>query len=202
MLLLNALVFGINAYMLGKALFIAWTLSFSILFLSGSICGPLRGTLKIILLKIAILIFAAISSLPLINALYTGESPGSQADQGDIRITLWKHGLDAWFNSIFFGNGPGHFSGIERPFQNMESHNLLVDWLSAYGLVGGITLILYFIWLFKYSFRQQTWVVSAMYIALLVQSTFHFYGRQPFFWMLLVFGHMIASSFMNARRFT
>ncbi len=195
------LVAAINLFMLGKALFIGWGLSVVFLFLLGWVWfGAVRlyGVRFYGRVLLSLILFGLV--LPVFLALYRGETAGSQADQGDIRVQLWSHGFDAWTDSVFVGHGPGHYSGLEASFQNMEAHNFLIDWLSAYGLLGGIALIFYCAWLIFYSFRRRAWIVLALYITLLVQATFHFYGRQPLFWMLLVFGYFITSSSTGSKR--
>lgn len=196
-----ALVAAINLFMLGKALFIGWGLSVVFLFLLGWVWfGAVRlyGVKFCGRLILSLVLFGLV--LPVFLALYRGDTAGSQADQGDIRVQLWKHGFDAWTDSVFVGHGPGHYSGLEASFQNMEAHNFLIDWLSAYGLLGGIALICYCAWLLFYSFRRRAWIVLALYFTLFIQATFHFYGRQPLFWMLLVFGYFLASFSAGSKR--
>ncbi len=196
-----ALGIAINLFVLGKALFIGWGLSAVILFLLGWVWfGAVHfNEVKFFGRALLSLVLSGIF-WPVIVALYKGDVAGSQADQGDIRVKLWGHGFEAWTDSIFVGHGPGHYSGLEASYQNMEAHNFLIDWLSAYGLLGGIALTLYCAWLLFYSVRRRAWLVLALYVTLLVQATFHFYGRQPLFWILLVFGYFIASSSTASRR--
>lgn len=191
----------INLFLLGKALFIGWGISVVFLFLLGWIWfGPIRlyGVRFFGRVMVSFALFGFVS--PIILALYKGDTAGSQEDQGDTRVQLWKHGFDAWTDSVVIGHGPGHYSGLESSFQNMEAHNFLIDWLSAYGLLGGIALVSYCAWLLFFSFKRRAWIVLALYTTLLVQAMFHFYGRQPLFWILLIFGYFIASSGKGRKR--
>lgn len=185
---------SINFFVLGKTLFVGWLTSLAFLFLIGFVyIGELRINLFNIIIKFLFLCLVALMLLPMIFALYKGDTAGSVEGQGDDRLALWKNGLDAWFDSLLFGHGPGHYSGIEMPYQNMEAHNFWIDWLSAYGFVGGCALILYLLLNLMKIFHAKNWVIVAFYISIFIQTTFHFYGRQPFFWMLLVIGYLLAT---------
>lgn len=193
-----ALVVAINFFMLGKALFIGWGVSVAFLFILGGVWfGGVRLNGLWFYGRVLLTAVSFGLVMPIMFALYRGDTAGSQADQGDIRLRLWEHAFDAWTDSVIVGHGPGHYSGLEASFQNTEAHNFLIDWLSAYGLLGGMALVAYLAWLVACSFRQRAWIVLALYLTLFVQATFHFYGRQPLFWMLLVFGHFISSSSIN-----
>lgn len=190
-----ALVFFVNFFMLGKAVFIAWGVSAVFLFFIGWVWfGDVRLRWMTLFWKVAFLSMLSPLVLFVVNALYKGDTAGSQEGQGDVRVRLWMHGIEAWSDSVVFGHGPGHYSGLDSAYENMEAHNFLIDWISAYGLIGGLVLIAYFSWLILFSFKRKAWIVLALYISLLVQITFHFYGRQPLFWMLLVFGYIVSAS--------
>lgn len=184
----------INLFVLGKTLFVGWLISFAFLFLIGFVyVGNLRVNLLNIILKLSFLCLAVFALLPMIFALYRGDTAGSVEGQGDDRLALWRNGLHAWFDSFLFGHGPGHYSGVEAVYQNMEAHNFWIDWLSAYGFIGGCALFLYLLLNLMKIMSTRSWIIASLYISLFIQTTFHFYGRQPFFWMLLVIGYLSAS---------
>lgn len=188
------LVLVVNGFVLGKALFIGWGVSFTFLFIIGfSFFGKIRLSGVSVCFRVLLCCVAFSFVFPVFNALYEGRGQGSQEGQGGVRVALWQHGLDAWYEAPFLGHGPGHYSGLDLPFQGMEAHNFLIDWLSAYGLFGGIFLIMYFLWLFLLSARRQVWIVVALYLVLFVQVMFHFYGRQPIFWIILSLGYILSS---------
>lgn len=190
----------INLFVLGKTLFVGWLISFAFLFLIGFVCvGKLRINISKTILKLSFLCLAALASLPMMFALYKGDTAGSVEGQGDDRLALWRNGFHAWFDSFLFGHGPGHYSGVEGAYQNMEAHNFWIDWLSAYGFIGGCALLLYLLLNLMKIMHTRTWIIASLYISLFIQTTFHFYGRQPFFWMLLVFGYLSASELASKK---
>lgn len=195
------LIVVINAVVLGKALFIGWGLSLVFVFTIGWIWFGNISILKIkFFARVLLSVSVFFTSIPVFFLLYTGNIAGSQEGQGGIRIQLWQNGLSAWADSIFVGHGPGHYSGLDFPFEGMESHNFLIDWVSSYGLLGGIALMAYFGWLFLFSIKHRAWIIIALYFTLIVQATFHFYGRQPMFWLLLIFGYLTTAAYANKNR--
>lgn len=181
-------VFFLNFLVVGKGVLVAWFMSFAFLFIiKFQFREKIRINLNFINLRIiyisAILIFCFI----LFYFLYTGAFPGSQEDQGGIRLHLWRSGFFAWMDSPFLGHGPGHYSGLFSPYEGMESHNLIIDWLSAYGIFG---FFIFFIFIFHtiiLAFLKYDWIILGFIASLLIQSMFHFYGRQPIFWLWWVF---------------
>jgi O-antigen ligase len=175
--LLNVLVFG-------KSLFMAWIVGAAVIIFFG-IAPSEKWRLKkrhVLLVTISLPIMLLIV-MPVALRFYVGDAPGSIEGQGEGRLVLWVHGLAAWVDAPLFGHGPGHYSGLDAPYEGMESHNLIVDWLSAYGLVGLLVLITFFYWVFRVAFRKTVWVAFALLIVLAAQSFFHFYARQPIFWI-------------------
>jgi len=195
------LIVIINALVLGKALFIGWGLSLIFIFIIGNVWFGNIQVFKVkFLLRIFFSVTALIASVPVFFLLYSGAIAGSQEDQGSIRIQLWENGIKAWTDSFFLGHGPGHYSGLDYPYEGMESHNLLIDWLSSYGLFGSSVLIALFVWLFIYFYKQRAWIIIALLITIMIQSTFHFYGRQPLFWLLLVFAYLTVAEYSKRTR--
>lgn len=179
----------INVASFGKALFVGWAVSFVFLYLLGFVlCGNVKLNNWKMFVRLLSVIFVGVVSIPIFNALYSGDAAGSQEGQGDIRLQLWQHGLDAWSDAFWVGHGPGHYSGLDAAYGGVEAHNMIIDWLSAYGVLGGCLFVGLFSWLIKIAVDRRMWLVCALYIALLVQISFHFYGRQPLFWMILAFG--------------
>lgn len=183
----------INIIVIGKALMISWAAGFLVFF----ILIKKYFYIKVFLLIISPAIFLLYESLAYnyIIDLYSGNNYGSAENQGSFRILLWKNGLVAWLENPMLGNGPGHFSGSVS-FEGMESHNLFIDWLSAYGILGFTLLFLVFKKIVQYPniYTINTAIAIGFYTAITIQSAFHFYGRQPLFWMLLSIFFVIKSS--------
>ena len=109
-----------------------------------------------------------------------------QADQGSIRMTLWKNGITAISSSPLFGLGPGAHSGETRPFLDEEAHNTFIDWGSSSGIVGIIAYISLLGWIGWQAWKNQSFIMFAAVICLTIFSCFHYILRQPIFWFYLL----------------
>lgn len=190
--LLNLLVFG-------KALFMAWFVG-AVLIIFLGIAHREKWRLKnrhVVFIAVSLPVMLLIV-VPIALHFYVGDAPGSIEGQGEVRLALWINGLTAWVDAPLFGNGPGHYSGLDAPYEGMESHNIFVDWLSAYGLAGLLVLLTFFYWAFWATFRKAVWVAFALLIVLAAQSVFHFYARQPIFWILWLSAPIIVIEFRTA----
>lgn len=125
--------------------------------------------------------------------IYVGD--GGVRPQGETRFLLWKNAIKAWSYSPVFGLGPGHFSGIKSPFAGSEAHNLYIDWLASYGIVGFSILMFAItrslIRLFRY---QEKWLLT-LFFAILSISCLHFFARHPLFWFLIIFLLVMSSPY-------
>lgn len=187
-----SVVFVLNVLVIGKGLFFSWLMALVFMALVGWKCyGTIRLSLSFVGRRILLFFGFSVLMSPLVFLLFTGNFPGSQEGQGSIRLALWKNGLEAWMQAPLFGHGPGHYSGLDAPYSGMEAHNIFIDWLSAYGILGLLAFVAFVAYFFIHAFRQKVWIVLAFYIALLVQMFFHFYGRQPVFWLWWVFGYFM-----------
>lgn len=188
------LVIILNLMTFGKGLFVAWLVGFALIGLFG-VTGVLNK--RKIIFKISILlVFLPLLYLvlqPIWVALYIGDAPGSMDGQGEGRIMLWLNGLSAWLKAPFFGHGPGHYSGHTTPFEGIEAHNFFIDWLAAYGIVGGIALLTFYLMLIKKAYTDNSWVILALYASILTQTLFHFYGRQPVYWLWWIVGYYLST---------
>lgn len=183
----------LNFFIIGKGLLVSWTLALLFVMLTGwRFDGPIRVTLNFILVRSLSALPFVLAIAPIAFLLFTGNAPGSQEGQGSIRLALWLNGLEAWTEAPFLGHGPGHYSGLEMPYSGMEAHNFFIDWGSAYGLLGFFFLFSFFLFLFAHAFKARNWVICSFYIALFTQIIFHFYGRQPVFWLWWAFGFVLS----------
>lgn len=142
-----------------------------------------------ILFPILILTFAFVLFLVLLFLLGAISEGWVEADEGGGRLSLFKHGIQAWLHSplsILFGNGAGSFSGIEHSFAISEAHSTVIDSLT----IGG-PLLLWISYRPFFQFMWQSYVqnrpfVVGFVIALIVFLMFHFVGRHPIFWFAAI----------------
>lgn len=109
------------------------------------------------------------------------------ADVEAARLVLAKNGILAWLNdpgTLILGNGFGAFSGFDS-FQGTEAHNTYIDLLSQIGLIGLICVF----WGTPKNIVEALKIkpsLGIIFIAFLVFITFHYSGRQPIFWVLIL----------------
>lgn len=106
-------------------------------------------------------------------------------NQMDTRINVWKYGIEAFFHSPIFGNGPGAHSGNWFAFGKIESHNTYVYILMDHGLIGFCLLVSYLIKVGKKIISSHSAPLSACLAGLLVFCFFHSFQRMPLFWFYL-----------------
>lgn len=97
------------------------------------------------------------------------------------RQLLWRHGLQAFSESVWVGNGPGAWSGFGGPYQGQEAHNSFIDWLSITGVLGLFPVLIVLAGLARTDPRFRL-VRAAGFFTLVVFATFHFTFRLPIFW--------------------
>lgn len=110
-----------------------------------------------------------------------------QGSQGDHRLLLWRHGLEAFGSAPVFGVGPGAHSGMAGPFLGAESHNSLIDWASNTGIVGVSAYLALIGWLALRVWRRDSPALFAALLSLLILSCFHYTFRHPIYWFALAF---------------
>lgn len=113
------------------------------------------------------------------------ESQLQQGGQDTDRTLLWRHGWMAWQHSPLFGNGPGAWSGLGAPFQGLEAHNSLIDWLSISGLFGFVPIALIIVQLFR-KYDDVRLIRALGIAALAIFTAFHFVFRLPIFWFTVL----------------
>lgn len=100
------------------------------------------------------------------------------------RVALLKNGLNAIAISPLVGFGPGSFSGDHAPFEDREIHNTLLDWATQAGVVGGLMLLAYWLWVLRYVVKYGDTILVGLIVALGVFACFHFTLRHPLFWLM------------------
>ncbi|MBW3654476.1 MAG: O-antigen ligase family protein [Gemmatimonadetes bacterium] len=103
--------------------------------------------------------------------------------QGDLRLRLWSHGLQALAASPVVGLGPGGHSGYTSPFDNFEAHNTYIDWATASGVVGLLLLVALLVWAAGRT-RGEPLLLATLLVLSMV-SVFGHYLRHPTFWFYL-----------------
>jgi hypothetical protein len=184
----------LNWLCIGKALFFAWALSFfAIGFLA---LRNWRDSRKPAALTtyVLVVITAALAAARMLFDLYEGTTRGSIEGQGENRLLLWVNGAKAWLSAPMLGNGPGHYSGVDGPFGGMEAHNLIIDWMAAYGALGGVILLWFYIRVINRTLSSRALLCFGLCLCLVVQGLFHFYGRQPIYWIWWVFAAQMSFS--------
>ena len=110
-----------------------------------------------------------------------------------IREELWKHGLQAWVQSPWVGNGPGEYSwhstdALGGRTEVIESHNITIDLLTQGGILAGgawLALVSYLLvgaWRIRDSYAFSVVLMMAAF-------TFFHNTRQPYFWFVLAFSY-------------
>ena len=108
------------------------------------------------------------------------------------RIFMYRKGIDMFLRKPLFGNGPQAFA-IKSGY-DIYPHNIFVELLCDYGIVGTILWMLLFLYVFaKYVKNKETdWVVSLVFsIALVVAVELMFSGTFTYnaqFWFVVGFG--------------
>jgi hypothetical protein len=110
-----------------------------------------------------------------------------------VREELWKHGLQAWLASPWFGSGPGEYSwhslgpNGERS-EIMESHNITIDMLTQGGLLAGGAWLALVSYLLIHAWRiRDSYTFSV--VLMMVAFTFFHNTRQPYFWFVLAMSY-------------
>ena len=107
---------------------------------------------------------------------------GLQDGNQDIdRITLWKNGIAAWQENILYGNGIGAWSGISGPFEGVESHNNIIDWLSIVGIAGALIFARLIININSFNIYKY-YDRYFLLLAFIIFGMFGFFFRSPIYW--------------------
>ena len=101
------------------------------------------------------------------------------------RYMVWHNGLLAWEEHPIIGNGPGAWSGFSGPYQGMEAHNTIIDWLSMSGILGGFAYVALLFFLAKGEGISINLRIAAV-ISVLLFGMFHFVLRMPTLWVALL----------------
>jgi O-antigen ligase len=177
------------------ALLVGWAVSgvfAGVLWWYAACTNPRPGVFRAMTVY-AVLPFLVLASLALLGyPAYLAVSGAfddlySVNNQGSIRITLWRHGLQAIGASPLFGLGPGAHSGHAQPFSNLEAHNTIIDWGMSTGAVGIVLYLALLLWVTRRAWVRRDAVLVASVGMIAVFSLFHYVMRQPLFWFFLLF---------------
>jgi len=122
-----------------------------------------------------------------------------EGGQGDVRVLLWRHGIEALFASPIVGLGPGGHSGVAAPFSGAEAHNSLIDWGTNTGIVGLVAYVALLVWIALGVWRARDPALVAALVATQALSMFHYTLRHPVFWFYVVAIHVLARRERGAR---
>lgn len=117
------------------------------------------------------------------------------SDQGNSRPQLALSAFDAWTDGLLpfiFGYGAGNYSGLYGAFGMAEAHNTIMDMATIAGIFGIFLFpVMPLIILFK-SLANNLKFAPAVFFGLIIFSLFHFVGRQPVFWVSVIFFSRLA----------
>lgn len=190
--ILGSLVMGVLT--LSDALVVAWIATGAVAIVLGTWrklknrrgrYWPLAGTYVIL----PVVGLMALLSLGPILLAFMGENVAAMLNNGNqasVRVTLWINGLRALTHSPLLGNGPGAYSGLDRPFQGSEAHNTIIDWAASTGLVGVLLYLALIGVVLRASIRTGSRPVLYLFVSLLVFSLTHHVLRHPLFWFYLI----------------
>lgn len=111
-----------------------------------------------------------------------------ERNQVNIRLALWRSGLEALSLSPLVGLGPGRHSGIEHALQGEEAHNSFIDLATMAGFSGPLLLL----WVFLMVGRPRRFMNGAQYAActilltLAIYASLHLVIRHPIFWFYIL----------------
>ncbi|MDB9830051.1 hypothetical protein OAC68_04340 [Gammaproteobacteria bacterium] len=178
---LGLLICGVVAF--SDAFFLALLLGLAVYFLAQSVLS-----MKFLIFGVPILLISALITTILVTSFVDFNLMSvildfwREADQGNTRTNLYKNGFIAFTYSPFVGHGAGAFSGVQLPFSAFEAHNTPID----FGTMGGIFLVLIFYAPFLLSFFKFLHldpIKSAVILAFIAFTMFHFIGRHPLVWI-------------------
>jgi O-antigen ligase len=139
----------------------------------------------ILILTTPIVLFFQLQNLET-EFIATSEAEGNQ---GGVRAALWQNGITVMLDSPLFGLGPGAFSGIEKPYDNMEVHNTFIDLGVNAGFIG-LFFYLCLVFLIATLLFRKSKILFVWVISLILFSVFHFVLRQPIFWVYLLLPYL------------
>jgi O-antigen ligase len=105
--------------------------------------------------------------------------------QGSVRLTLWKHGVEAMFTSPIWGVGPGAWSGLSHALEGHEAHNTVIDFANSYGLIGLFMYFTIIVLSLKAMYKANMMLSLMLFLSLQFFSLFHYVLRLPFMWAVL-----------------
>lgn len=117
---------------------------------------------------------------------YAASIVGQGEDEdGNGRLPLNRHGVEAVLASPMVGLGPGMHSGVTGPHEGGQAHSLPVDWLTQTGVIGALVLVR-FLWRAVWR-RCTTDPRSAFAAGAFTAYAFSGYAlRHPIVWVLLL----------------
>ena len=179
---------------LSEALYLAWGASLGLCSLLAGIAyvrEPTFSPIVAIWKKITFptILLAGVAALVIPLALRGAEIVAAiyeAGNQGETRLLIWGHGLEAAARSPIVGLGPGAFSGLSGPFQNYEAHNTFIDILTQAGVFGAAAYVLLLIVAGKRFLATRDLAFIGGFTALVGFSCFHYVLRHPTFWLTII----------------
>jgi len=183
------------------ALIIAWGVAFLFFLAQFFYYADIkRRTFLLISITIVGTLAFVINLISLEKITYYIESISISSLQGSDRINLWMNAIKATVYSPIWGLGPGSYSGVVKPFQQREAHNIILDILMYGGLLNLTVFILLLSEVIKNLIKKHVYIMLYMVVAIIVFSFFHFILRQPYFLVIIFMGYKIANIEGNVKQ--
>lgn len=111
------------------------------------------------------------------------------ADTGDIGLRMghYQDSLDAFYNNIIWGAGSSQKGG----------HSFILDTLGAYGIVGGMAFLLYFISLMSYIIRRIPANFVSFYVLSIIAAIIMLASKNTGTWATWCFLFIVAPVFVK-----
>lgn len=209
-MLLLAGIFFVGMCQRSDALLLSWAVSIFALFLMSLLPGiklsRLTTTAALSLLVATWLVFKSLPEIIITSLDLPPEYLASQfgvglgADKGQVRLMLWKSGLQAWKDAPFFGLGPGAYSSLPGIATHMEAHNIVIDLLTQTGLAGTLTFMTGIVFLALQAIKRRKPHALALLMVTGIFSMAHFTFRMPILWFYIMFAAwMVGNTDSNVR---
>lgn len=112
-----------------------------------------------------------------------------QGDAGGARFLLWRNSIEAGMRSPLFGLGPGAHSGLDGPFEGIESHQMILAMFTQAGIIGVALLALLTLRVVQSVYRDK--YILIVIVGLLVSSLSGTTMRRTVWWMyLMIYYHL------------
>lgn len=192
--LVSMVVLGIGILTWSDALIVSWCAAMIVTFSILAVRRLRRLQSPMTALMLIAIATAVVSALLIAGVLgwfgskvlVLGQDAYESADQGSVRLALWRNAIEALWQSRMLGLGPGAHAGLLGPFERLEAHNMFLDWGAASGIGGLVLLCAVLCIALLRCVSAAKWHLVGALIGLTTFGVFHHTLRQPLFWCCLI----------------